>query len=127
MDLTMAEKIAAFCRELQDSAIEGIARANGAGEIFDRVKAAVLAGQGEAATEADLDLLNRTVRESEGIEFYPRRARAYQPLSGASPDSGALWWSCPAGLCAGRGRVRPGEDPPVCATGAALVPRPLTR
>lgn len=46
MDLTMGEKIAAFCRELQDTTIEGTARANGAGEVFDRVKAAVLAGQG---------------------------------------------------------------------------------
>ncbi|MFJ3072741.1 hypothetical protein ACIPJE_29100 [Streptomyces albidoflavus] len=128
MDLTMGEKFAAFCRELQDPTIEGIARSNGAGEIFDRVKAAVLAGQGNAEIEADLDRLNRTVRESEGVEFYPSRVRAYRPLSGASPDSGALWWSCPAGLCAGRGRVRFGEDPPVCgATGAVLVPQPLTR
>lgn len=130
MDLTMGEKIAAFCRELQDTTIEGTARANGAGEVFDRVKAAVLAGQGSAETEADLDRLDQTVRESSGGEFgfYPSRNRVYRPLSGASPGSGALWWSCPTGLCAGRGRVRSIENPPICsAVGAALVPQPLAR
>jgi hypothetical protein len=125
--LGLAEKLAAFCGELGDVTLAEIVEQYALGAVFDRVKAAIRAGNAPADLEADLDYLNRAVHDSTGLEIYPDASRGFQPLVGGGPGSGVRWWSCPAGLCAGRGRVRPRQETPICeASGAALDARPVT-
>ncbi|MFG2004247.1 hypothetical protein ACGFNU_34315 [Spirillospora sp. NPDC048911] len=125
MTLGLDEKVAAFCRELNTPVLPDLAAEHGAADIVERLRNAVTAGRVGPAEEADLDALDALVRQVEGVGLYPGDVRSYRPLTGAAPASGAAWWSCPAGLCAGYGRVKPGQDPPVCgAIGTELVSRP---
>ena len=124
MDLTV--KIAAFCRELDDTTLLDIAREQKMEAVYKRAEESLKAGRIGPELETDLDLLDDMVRRVEGQGLYPGATRSYQPLPGGGAGSGAQWWTCPRGRCAGRGRVRPGQAPPVCrATGEQLAPGPL--
>ncbi|MFE2289799.1 hypothetical protein [Streptomyces sp. NPDC059452] len=125
MTTSLPAKTAAFCRELAGTDLADLARRHGAEDHFDRAVSAVREGRPSAVLEADLDTLEALAVREFGEGFYPANVLAYQSLPGERPQSGAQWWSCPAGLCAGRGRVRPGQTPaPVCAgRGTPLVAR----
>ena len=127
MSLSLTEKAAAFCRELADSALQEVAARNGAGEAFERARAALRDRQVDATLETDLDLLDAAA-QAEGLEFYVSGARIYPAWPGSGSGSGAQWWACPDRRCAGRGRVLPGQQPPVCAaTGKPLQREPLRK
>jgi hypothetical protein len=124
MDRTV--KIAAFCRELGDSALREMAQRQNMEPVYERAEESLKAGRIGPELEADLDSLDEMVRRVEGQGLYPSATRSYQPLPGGGAGSGAQWWTCPRNRCAGRGRVLPGQAPPVCgATGEQLVPGPL--
>jgi hypothetical protein len=124
--ISLTEKIAAFCRELSDGILLDIARQESMEPVFRRAEESLKAGRIDSGLEADLDLLDDMVRRVEGQGLYPAATRSYVPLPGPGSGSSAQWWTCPRGQCAGRGRVRPGQQSPVCgATGKQLVPGPL--
>jgi hypothetical protein len=124
MDLTV--KIAAFCRELGDTTLLDMAREQGMEAVYERAEESLKAGRIGPELGADLDLLDEMVRRVEGQGLYPGATRSYQPLPGGGAGTGAQWWTCPRNRCTGRGRVLPGQEPPVCwATGEPLVPGPL--
>ena len=126
MDVAIAVKVAAFCRELGDDTLRNLAHEHGLDREFLQARDAVRAGQIGPDLEADLDALHAMVTKAEGQGLYPAPVRQFTPLPGLSGTSGARWWICPRGNCAGRGRVRPGQDPPLCqAIGEPLVPGPL--
>lgn len=126
MGLSLPEKIAAFCRELGDSSLLDLARQNGLEQVFARARTSLQNGLIDAALEADLDAIDAMARRTEGEGLYPAAVRGMPDWPGAGASSGAQWWACPTQRCAGRGRVRPGQQPPVCAaTGQPLEPRPL--
>ncbi len=123
---SLDDKVAAFCRELEDSALRDIARARGKEPVFLSAEKALIAGQVDADLEAHLDSLDEMVRGLGGPGLYPGSLRDFRSLPGDNGTTGARWWTCPSGRCAGRGRVRPGDKTPVCAaTGEQLVPGPL--
>jgi hypothetical protein len=124
--MDLAVKIAAFCRELGDNTLQEMAqRDKKTDDAYKRAEESVKDGQIGPGLEADLDLLDDMVRRIEGQGLYPV-TRAYQPLPDPGRGTGAQWWTCPSDRCAGRGRVKPGQEPPVCAaTGEQLVPGPL--
>ena len=132
MELNLPAKIAAFCRELGDDSNSSL-RAMAACEddahaAFMRAEESVKGGRIDPELEADLDALDAMVAHREGQGFYPAATRGYQPLPGSGGDTGAQWWACPRHRCAGRGRVRPGQQSPVCdATGERLLPTPFSR
>jgi hypothetical protein len=117
----LTTKIAAFCRELGENTLAGLAREQNKEAVFKRAEDALKAGEIGPALEADLDALDAALRRAYGQGLF-QVTRGYTPLPPYIGDSGARWWTCPRDLCAGRGRVRPGQDPPICATAG----RPLT-
>jgi len=125
--MDLAAKIAAFCRELGDSTLREMAqRDENTDAAYKRAVESLEAGQIGPGLGADLDVLDEMVREVEGQGLYPEATRGYQPLPGLGRGTGAQWWTCPGGRCAGRGRVRPGQEPPVCAAiSEHLVPGPF--
>jgi hypothetical protein len=127
--MDLPKKVAAFCRELGDTALEGMARQEKDMElVYRRAEQSLSAGRVGPELEADLDALDAMVRRVAGQGLYPSPTRITYPgpLPGAVRGSGAQWWTCPQGRCAGRGRVKPGQDPPSCAAaGQCLVARPL--
>jgi hypothetical protein len=124
--MDLAGKIAAFCRELADGQLFEIARQQNQDDVYIRAGQALRDGRIGPELEADLDALDAMVWHVDGLGLYPSATRSYQPLPGPESGMGAQWWTCPGGRCAGRGRVRPGQQPPVCAaTGELLVPGPL--
>ena len=129
MGISLAAKIAAFCRELgddSDDSLRAMARRQKMEPVFTRAEDAVQSGQVSSELEADLDSLDQMVKNAEGQGLYPAATRGYTPLPWKGGDSGAQWWTCPQTLCVGRGRVQAGQQPPVCAaTGGQLVPGPL--
>ena len=128
MNRSLADKVAAFCRELGDSALRDIARATGKEPVFLSAEKALIAGRVGPDLEAHLDSLDEMVRGLGGPGLYPGSLRDFQPLPGGNGGTGARWWTCPAGHCAGRGRVRPGDKTPVCAaTGQQLASGPLPK
>lgn len=119
-------KIAAFCRELGDPTLRDIARQQDQEPVLERAAESLRSGRIGPELEADLDSLEEMVWRSEGRGLYPTVTRGYPGLPpGAEMGTGAQWWTCPHGWCAGRGRVRPGQDTPVCAAGMRLMARPL--
>jgi hypothetical protein len=126
VDMDLSVKIAAFCRELGDTTLREMAQENEETEkAYGRAEKALKDGQPSPGLEADLDLLNAMVEKREGQGLYPV-TRAYQPWPDPGRGTGAQWWTCPRDRCAGRGRVKPGQAPPLCgATGEQLVPGPL--
>jgi hypothetical protein len=122
-----AVKIAAFCRVLGDNTLREMAhRDKETDDAYMHAVKSLEDGQIGPGLEADLDLLDGMVRRVEGRGLYPEATRGYQPLPDPGRGTGAQWWTCPTERCAGRGRVRPGQEPPVCAaTGQQLVPGPL--
>ncbi len=127
MDRTV--KIAAFCRELGDSALQEMAQRQNMEPVYKRAEESLKAGRVGPELEADLDVLDDMARRVDGQGLYPAATRGYQPLPGGRAGTGVQWWTCPRGRCAGRGRVvRPDQKPPVCgATGESLVPGPLPK
>ena len=125
--MDLAVKIAAFCRELGDSTLQEMAKQDKkTDDAYKRAVKSLKDGQIGPGLEADLDVLDDMVRRIEGQGLYPAPTRAYQPLPDPGRGTGAQWWTCPGDRCAGRGRVKPGQAPPVCgATGEQLVPGPL--
>ena len=129
MEIRLTAKIAAFCRELGDESDEGlraIARGQDMESVFVHAEGLLQAGRTGPELEADLDSLDVMVRLVEGHRLYPTATRGYLPLPGAEGGTGAQWWTCPRNRCRGRGRVRPGQEPPLCgATGEQLNQGPL--
>lgn len=127
MEIDLAVKIAAFCRELGDATLLDMVREQHMEPVYERAEESLKADRIGPELEADLDLLDEMVRRVEGQGLYPGATRSYQPLPGGGAGTGAQWWTCPRSRCAGRGRVvRSGQIPPVCgATGEQLVPGPL--
>jgi hypothetical protein len=125
--MDLAVKVAAFCRELGDNTLREMAqRDKKTDDAYKRAMKSLQDGQIGPGLEADLDLLDDMVRRAEGQGLYPAPTRAYQPLPDPGRGTGAQWWTCPSDRCAGRGRVKPGQESPVCAaTGEQLVPGPL--
>jgi hypothetical protein len=73
-----------------------------------------------------LDSLDEMATRAEGHGLYPSATRSYTPLPPGGGDTGARWWTCPLGSCAGRGRVRRDQPAPACAaSGKPLVSGPL--
>ncbi|MFF7882780.1 hypothetical protein ACH40F_09735 [Streptomyces sp. NPDC020794] len=129
MGIDLAVKVAAFCRELGDSALADLARSNGLGPLYQHAEQALRAGRIDPQLETQLDALDAMVRRTEGKGLYPSATwRAGYPgqLPGAEAGSGARWWVCPRAWCAGHGRVRSGQLPPRCAaSGDPLTAGPL--
>jgi len=124
--ISLRVKIAVFCRELGDSDLAKLARGNGMGAVYRDAEQSVRSGSVGPETERCLDLLDEMVAQAEGRGLYPATRHVYSPLPGSEPTTGAQWWACPRGICAGRGRVRPGVQLPVCAaSGEPLVAGPL--
>ena len=125
MDLTVKDD--AFCRELGDSTLREMAqRDKKTDDAYKRAEESLKDGRIGPGLEADLDLLDEMVRQVEGQGLYPAATRSYQPLPDPARGTGAQWWTCPSERCSGRGRVKPGQEPPVCAaTGEQLVLGPL--
>ncbi|HUN31131.1 MAG TPA: hypothetical protein VMU95_03860 [Trebonia sp.] len=124
--MKLSAKIAAFCRELDDTALADMASQQKDMEpVYRRAEESVRAGRVGPELEADLDALDAMARRVDGQGLYPSATR-YVPLPGSDPGSGAQWWACPRDLCAGRGRVMPGRVSPLCAAaGMPLVAGPL--
>ena len=121
-------KVSAFCRELGDTALADMARQEKTEAVYRHAEECLRAGQTGPELEADLDALDAMVRKVEGQGLYPSATRTGYPgrLPGSGTGSGAQWWACPRGWCAGRGRVKPGQAPPSCAAaGESLVAGPL--
>jgi hypothetical protein len=126
MEISLTAKVAAFCRELGDDSLRDLARRADMEPVFLQAEEFLKAGRIGPELEADLDSLDAMVRRIEGQGLYPAASRSYTPLPGPAGGIGAQWWACPRGRCAGRGRVRPGQEAPVCdATGERLVARPM--
>jgi len=128
--MDLAVKVAAFCRELGDNTLLEMAqRDKRTDDAYKRAAKSLEDGQIGPALEADLDLLDEMVRRIEDQSLYPAatRGRAFGRLPNGGMNTGAQWWTCPGERCAGRGRVKSGQEPPVCAaTGEQLVPVPLS-
>jgi hypothetical protein len=128
MTMDLPGKVAAFCRELGNTTLAGLARQEKDLEpVYRRVEESLRAGRTGRELEDDLDTLDAMVLRALGQGLYPSGTRGYAPLpEGARASSGARWWTCPRGWCAGRGRVRPGQAAPSCAVaGESLVAGPL--
>jgi hypothetical protein len=126
MDLSV--KVAAFCQELGHSTLRVMALQANQGAVYERAAQSVKAGRLGPELEADLDSLDQLVRRATRQGLYPEVTRGFGPLPGYRRETGAQWWTCPRGRCSGRGRVLPGQPPPVCAaTGEQLVSGPLSR
>jgi hypothetical protein len=131
--MDLSAKAAAFCRELDDSTLSDMAgREKGMELVYRRAAESLKAGTFDRQLENDLDAVDAMVRRVEGQGLYPSPTRTvtrglpYQVLPGPGAGTGAQWWTCPRGLCAGRGRVRPNQTPPSCAaTGDDLIAGPL--
>jgi hypothetical protein len=130
MEIDLAAKVAAFCRELGDDSEESLRALAGRHDrepAFARAERALKAGLIGAELEAELDSLDEMIRTVDGEGLY-LAIRSYLPLPGLGTSSGAQWWTCPLSCCAGRGRVQASQSPPICgATGEPLVPGPLPR
>ena len=126
MKINLAGKVSAFCRELGDTALLDAARKANMEPAYRRAEESLKAGETGPPLEDDLDALDAMLQQAEGYGLYPRPTRDYTPLPGPGAGSGAQWWGCPRGWCSGRGRVRPGQQPPSCvAAGQSLVAGPL--
>ncbi len=114
MVLSRVDKAAAFCRELVDGVLQEAVRRVGAEELFERARLALQRGRVDAAFEADLDTLDRVLRQTNGDGIYPSVGRSFEPWPSGNRDTAAQWWCCPTRQCAGRGRIVAGQQPPVC-------------
>lgn len=124
--MDIGTKVAAFCQELADDQLDRLADSNGMTEVLENARTALASGDTGARLEADLDTLDMLMKKSGGLGMYPPVTRSFKPLPGASDGTGAQWWTCPGGWCAGRGRVRPQQPAPVCAVaGQVLTTRPV--
>jgi hypothetical protein len=124
MELIM--KIAVFCHELGDTTLLELARNQNSEGLFQRAVDALRAGDIAPALEADLDALDHMVKQETGQRLFPV-TRGYSPLPKYPSDPLAQWWTCPGYRCAGRGRVKPGQQAPLCGvTGEELIPGPLS-
>jgi hypothetical protein len=123
--MDLKTKAATFCRELGEDTLRDLARKREKEELLQHAVDALKAGQIGPGLEADLDALDAMVKDEYGQGLF-LVTRGFGPLPPYQGDTGAQWWTCPRSRCAGRGRVKPGQPPPVCAaTGEQLIPGPL--
>jgi hypothetical protein len=87
---------------------------------FTRIRTSMAAGTVGPAAESDLDALDHLLQQIEGRPLFGS-SRAYEPLP-LRGDHGAQWWACPRGICSGRGRVRPWQEPPRCGIDGRELP-----
>jgi hypothetical protein len=119
-------KVAAFCQEIAGDELARLAADKGMTEVLENARTALASGDTDARLEADLDALDMLMKTSGNLGMYPPVTRSFKPLPGASDGTGAQWWTCPGGWCAGRGRVRPQQPAPVCAVaGQVLTSQPV--
>jgi hypothetical protein len=124
--MDMETKVAAFCQEIAGDELASLAADKGMTGVLENARTALASGDTDARLEADLDALDTLMKTSGKLGMYPPVTRSFKPLPGASDETGAQWWTCPGGWCAGRGRVRPQHPAPVCAVaGQVLTPRPV--
>ena len=122
----METKIAAFCQEIAGDELARLAAGKGMTDVLENARTALASGDTDARLEADLDALDMLMKTSRNLGMYPPVTRSFKPLPGASDKTGAQWWTCPGGWCAGRGRVHPQQPAPVCAVaGQVLTSRPV--
>ncbi|MFF3755495.1 hypothetical protein [Streptomyces sp. NPDC002185] len=132
MPLSLRDKTAAFCRETADPTLRELAEGSGMADVFQRALLALQddasagpeeeRGPHEPTLEEDLDALDALARAQFGQGYYPTQVLSYTAPPGTRSTTGAHHWACPHGRCAGRGRVRPGQQPPLCTgTGVPLV------
>jgi hypothetical protein len=123
--MDLVTKVAVFCRELGEDTLQSLARKQQKEELLRRAQDAVRAGQAGPALEADLDAVDAMVKQEYGQGLFVV-TRGFGPLPPYRGATGAQWWTCPHSLCSGRGRVLPGQHPPVCAaTSQELIAGPL--
>ena len=123
--MDLVTKVTVFCRELGEDTLQSLARKQQKEELLRRATDAVKAGQAGPGLEADLDAVDAMVKQEYGQGLFVV-TRGFGPLPPYQGDTGAQWWTCPRGLCSGRGRVLPGQHPPVCAaTSQELIAGPL--
>jgi hypothetical protein len=136
MDISLSEKVSAFCLQLGDNALRDLAHEQGMAAEFERAAAAIQAGRPDARLnahldnqlETDLDALDAMMVRAVDQRLYPMAVRNFDHLPGADAGTGAQWWTCPQGRCTGRGRVRPGQQPSICGgSGKPVVAQPLPR
>jgi hypothetical protein len=123
--MDLVTKVTIFCRELGEGTLQSLARKQHKEELLRRAQDAIEAGQAGPGLEADLDAIDAMVKQEyrQGLFVV---TRGFGPLPPYHGDTGAQWWTCPRRLCSGRGRVLPGQDPPVCAaTSQELIAGPL--
>ncbi len=121
--MKLPEKIAAFCRELNHDELLMLAEAEGMADVLQRAMQRVLGGDIGPLLEGDLNALHVMVTRVDPQGLFSS-SRQYSPVRGGSGSSGAEWWECPGGLCAGRGLVRSGHSAPRCGVdGRSLVAR----
>ncbi|GAA1961893.1 hypothetical protein [Catenulispora subtropica] len=126
MSIDIRVKVASFCRELEDGTLEQLVRAAGQIAVYEQARTSLETGTIDEALESDLDALNAAVEDSTGRGFYPSGLRIYTPLPGAADGHGARVWGCPWEACTGRGRVKAGQNTPICAaTGKPLTPKAI--
>ena len=124
--MDLITKITTFCRELGDTTLLELARKQDNEALYRRAVDTLRAGDIGPALEADLDALDEAVKRETGQRLFPVTRGGYSPLPPYRSNPGAQWWTCPGRRCAGRGRVKPGQQPPVCGvTGEEVVPGPL--
>lgn len=125
MKMDLKAKVTTFCHELGEDTLRDLARKNNKEELLQRAADALRAGEIGPGLEADLDALDAMVKQEHGQGLF-LVTRGFGPLPPYAGDTGAQWWTCPRSRCAGRGRVKPGQQPPVCAaTREQLIPGPL--
>lgn len=124
--MDLITKITTFCRELGDTTLLELARKQNNEAPLRRAVDALRAGDIGPALEADLNALDDMAERETGQRLFRVTRGGYSPLPLYQSNPGAQWWTCPGGRCAGRGRVKPGQQSPVCGvTGEELVPGPL--
>lgn len=115
MKIDRSVKVAAFCRELRDDTLAKLASQRAMEETYLRAVKKLRAGEIDRQLEEDLDALDSLARKVLHYSLYSTASRTYSPPPiPAQAGAGAQWWTCPHGWCAGRGRVRPGQVPPMC-------------
>jgi hypothetical protein len=77
--LDRLSKVAAFCRELGDTALGDLARQENMEQVFLRAEESLRAGRVGPELEADLDALDAMVRRVEGQGMYPPVTRTAYP------------------------------------------------
>ncbi|MFI6288219.1 hypothetical protein ACIBCM_26320 [Streptomyces sp. NPDC051018] len=123
----VAEKLARLCPQAEGDSLAEHAREYGAGEVLDRLTAAVRAGEGGPAVAADLHALDEAFARH-GIDGLTTGARGYETPRGGREHPVVTVWACPAPrpcsrLVPRQDGERDGAGPPCALSGLRLVSR----